>query len=214
MADSENSRTLPSNTPGNLLPVAERFLICRADQQGGDIATGSEGSLARWSAWFHAHGELTRLGRAQQRLEAKMLALAAIPQVEITVPGRGGPTVVHSFEEIETWFVGDGAAEARSEAKAELLALRRKWEAADLCVGYSAAKQAEDAAADLESRLLEDLWNTPALSIVTAAAKLHAVICQGSPKPDSDDFPWPQARSVLRDLVGLAGGLPYPREDL
>jgi hypothetical protein len=73
--------------------------------------------------------------------------------------------------------------------------------AADELVKYSEAKQAEQAAFEIEDRLAEALWNTPANSLEGVAGKLFAVVKKGEPSEGSDEFPWPCLRSVLADLL-------------
>jgi hypothetical protein len=138
--------------------------------------------------------------------------------VEIRVPNRTAPTTAASSEEIDRWLVGEEFSEMRAHAKSELASRRREWEAADQDVGYSRAKEAEDIASATEHRLAEDLWAAVAGSVISATAKLHCIIEQGEPKPNCDEFPWPQVRSVLADLMMTSApgvmSLPVPRGGL
>ncbi|YCI06319.1 hypothetical protein M1D34_30390 (plasmid) [Ensifer sp. D2-11] len=68
---------------------------------------------------------------------------------------------------------------------------------------YDEALEAEDRAAIAEERAAETLWETPAVSIAGAAAKLHAAITKWQPSPTSQEEPWPQIRSVIADLLKI-----------
>lgn len=199
MADSENSRTLPAITQRNLLPITGRFL--KKLTAARDHTTHAAEALTRWEAWWCAHRESARLSSLLQPLEAKLFRTVSSPSVEIRVPKRTAPIMAASSDEIDRWLEGEEFAEMRIRAKAELASRRREWEAADIDVGYSRAKEAEDIASATEHRLADDLLAITAGSVVSATAKLHCIIEQGEPKPNSDEFPWPQVRSVLADLM-------------
>ncbi|MDI7861906.1 hypothetical protein MRS76_08055 [Rhizobiaceae bacterium n13] len=205
MADSENSRTLPAITPRNFLTATERFLQ-RATAGGAD----ADAALVKWGPWLAAHRECDRLCSKQQQLETKMFRTVRSPQVEISIPDRACPAIAMTAEEIDSWLTGEEFAERRADAKAQLEARRREWDAVDSVVGYSLVKQAEDAAAALEYRLAQELWATPASSTVAAIAKLHSIIWHGTPQPNADEFPWPQIRSVLTDLLRATSTLAVP----
>lgn len=201
MADSKNSRTLPPITNRNLLPATERFLQELAVGQGNGNAVRTDGALTKWEAWWAAHRQCARLCGVQQRLEAELFRIVDSPRVEIRIPTRASPAIATTPEEIDAWLEGEEFAEIRGRAKAELAIRRREWEAADEIIGYSRAKEAEDIAAANEHRLADELWATSTGSVVSATAKLHCMIRQGEPEPDSGEFPWPQVRSVLVDLL-------------
>ena len=205
MADSENSRTLPAITCRNPLQTAEWFLSNNFSDQERWAPSLRDPALTKWHAWNRAFQELGDLGRAQQKLESRLWSIAPAPLVEITLTDSAAPFFTSSISEIQDRLRGDAFAAARASAEADLLAKRQRWEAADQSVGYSRAKRAEDEASFIEERLAEELLQTPAMSTVAAAAKLHCILERGSPRPDSDEFPWPQIRSVLIDVLAMEG---------
>ncbi|WP_454858711.1 hypothetical protein [Rhizobium binxianense] len=211
MADSENSRTLPAITHRNALPAAERFLLELAGDQ--EAAGNVDMTLAKWCDWIAAHREFARLCRVQQRLETQVLSVVSSPCVEIHIPSLNKPLIAGTEEEIESWLAGEDFADERDRAKQELVARRESWNAVDEFVGYSRAKAAETAASDRECSLLAELWTSPAVTMAAAAAKLHSIIAQGAPEADADDFPWPQARSVLVELMGMCPRSPASIRD-
>ncbi|QND44542.1 hypothetical protein HB780_01060 (plasmid) [Rhizobium lusitanum] len=75
--------------------------------------------------------------------------------------------------------------------------------AADEGVGYSEALEEERRASTAEHEVAETLWDTPAESIIGATAKLHAVVTKWQPSLISDEYPWPQIRSVIADLLKI-----------
>jgi hypothetical protein len=83
------------------------------------------------------------------------------------------------------------------------------WEAAEQLLGHSQARQAEFDASVVEDGLAAALWEKPAHSLVGITAKLHAVLSKGEPSEDSDEYPWPQLRSVLADMLHVGGRLAF-----
>ncbi|NTH16701.1 hypothetical protein G6L99_31810 [Agrobacterium rhizogenes] len=77
------------------------------------------------------------------------------------------------------------------------------WRAADKQVGYSKALEEERRALTAEDEAAETLWTTPAESIIGATAKLHAVVTKWQPSLISNEYPWPQIRSVIADLLKI-----------
>ncbi|XUY29930.1 hypothetical protein RMR21_023530 (plasmid) [Agrobacterium sp. rho-8.1] len=205
MADSENSRTLPAITCRNPLQTAEWFLSNNFSDQERWAPTIRDDVLTKWHAWKRAFHELADLGRVHQKVESQLMALARAPQVEVVLPDSAEPFIAYSINEIQDRLKGDAFAAARAKAEEDLLTRRRHWEAAKQSVGYSRAKRAEDEASLVEERLAEELLQTPAMTTVAAAAKLHCILERGSPRPDSDEFPWHQMRSVLIDVLAMHG---------
>jgi hypothetical protein len=201
MADSENSRTLSPITKGNLLSLTEHFLEETAAGQGDSGIDDVDGALAKWAAWWDGHRECARLCSIQQRLESELFRTAESPRVEVRVPNQSSPMIAETQEEIDAWLEGEAFAELRERAKMELAARRHAWNMADETIGYSRAKAAEDIASAREQRLAEELWAASTGSVAAATAKLHCIIRIGEPEPDSGEFPWPQIRSALADLL-------------
>jgi hypothetical protein len=205
MADSENSRTLPAITCRNPLQTAEWFLSQNFSEQERWAPGIRDVALVKWNAWRLASRELVRLGREQQELENRLMSLAPVPQVEVRQSGTITPFVASSAREIQERLKGDAFASARASAEAELLARRRRWEAMDETVGYSRAKDAEFEASLIEESLAAELSQAPAMTTVAVAAKLHCILERGPPRADSDEFPWPQVRSLLIDILAMNG---------
>ena len=105
----------------------------------------------------------------------------------------------------------EGPAAASRECLREKVvpvARQAEWDRQDRRLGYSAALEAEVAAADKEQELLDALMAAPATTLAGVASKLEALLTEGQPSEDSGEFPWPHISSVLADLERL-GAAPH-----
>lgn len=200
MADSENSRTLPSNRYRNLLPATERLLSELAGEGGANGGDPNE-PLIRWAAWSLAHAECSQLCSVQQRLERELFRTAATQPMKPPASYQAGIAPTEAPEDATIPRERHASSDVPPSAKAEIAAHHRQWEATDEAIGHSRAKAAEDAASAREQLLAEKLWSVSGRSAVSAMAKLHCVIEQGEPVADCLEFPWPQIRSALADLL-------------
>lgn len=212
MADSENSRTLPSRTHRNLLSSVEEFLSCKSEANAP--ALGDDPAVLNWEIWQQAYTEFCQLCRLQQHLERKLLEEVGEPYIRVEVPGEGTVSV-KSYKDIELVLPGPALAEARAEAEERLKQHYSLWKVADKLSGYTRALEAESEASDREQAAAQVLWDTPAHSLHGAIAKLHVLITLGVLSPDCDEFPWPPLRSVLADLMTMVNdaSLSPPCED-
>jgi hypothetical protein len=216
MADSEISRTLATISQRNLLLTTADFLrkhsvelrlsVPEPDGQTNRI----DSALSCWEEWMIAQEEFTHLIEKQTRLEAALAREVSLPHVHLHVPGSQKPIFVETDEEIDRWLKGPNCEKARLHARMELAARQATWTAADERVGFSRVKRAQEEASDRSCQLSDKLLNTPANSMAAVTAKLHAVITDGEPSPDNDEFPWPQLRSILSDLLRHADSLHTP----
>lgn len=211
MADSDNTRTLPSVTRERLLAIAARSrLAAETDPtaaHASDASLSVDPALSLWSAWDATYQRACRLGRRQQRLERDVIAIAGgFPNVTFRVSGQDEPVTVESEEAIDRWL-GDGPETVmmRAEAKATLAARQRAWDEADERIGYSGACEAEQDAQDEYEQLAETLWESSASSAAGVAAKLHAMMVVGEYREGCEEFPWPQIRVALADLLRIEG---------
>lgn len=212
MADSENSRTLPSITRRNLLSLAVASLAASAAKPALgeltlDIDAENNGDLIvpAWRAWNEAHKQHYELCRRQQKLETAMLKMVGgrFPRVEIQVADKTEPVFARTAREINHLLRGAELADRRRQAKAELSTRLAAWDAADAQIGYTIAYDAQSEMADTENALAEALKSIPAQSIVGVIAKLHAVIEMEDPGACLTETPWPELRSILVDILRL-----------
>lgn len=130
--------------------------------------------------------------------------LGSFPRVQIVFSGDEGFIWAYTAEEIKRLLPSSENEGERRLALAELAKQRLDWNAVDIRVGYSKAKETEAENADLEDKLFEALWRTAPQSFVGIAAKLHCVLETEDPGSDLQDAPWPQLRTILAELVRIA----------
>lgn len=112
---------------------------------------------------------------------------------------------LHSIEALND-VVGKGPdmAARRKKAEAELAAHQARWYEAAEETGYTAALRAEREAGDRAENMLEAFSTTTATTLAGVAGKLDAVLREGEAWEECSEFPWPQIRSALSDLVRIA----------
>lgn len=210
MADSDNSRTLPVVTRRRLLSTSATRLAAQVANVYAALhpengrPEGGDPTLMLWEEWRAAHDQVEKFCRKQQRLETALIAAVGFPHVDITLPDQDCVVAAFTMEEIDHQF-GDASenAEAKRQAKATLAEQQAAWDELDDRMGYSRAKQAEEKAVAMREERLNDLFSKPARSVAGVAAKLHAVLAMGEDSP-GDEFPWPQIRVGMTDLLSLA----------
>lgn len=221
MADSKNSRTLPSITRRGLLSGAVTALPAIAafpalgapfsDMAGDRI---NDPTLLLWRKWVAAHESYVEAHHLQWYLGTK---ICGMPQeIEIHLPSHGAPLYASTAEEIDVYLGRPEMGEACAAAKARLAALHAEWDRAAERIGYISAVEAEKQECALRTKLAETLWNTPAQSVTSAAAKLHSFIEMKTPVAAwrkglhpllrrFEEPSWPELRSILDDLTQIAG---------
>ncbi|WP_265519170.1 hypothetical protein [Nitratireductor luteus] len=210
MDDSDDTTTLPSVTRRTLLTgtIATTATLPLSTAGAAAGALGGkpafDPALALWNEWKAAYRRALAACRKQQCLESRLINRVGFPCAEVFLPDEDVTVTVHDPEQIEELFGDDPFwVGTRAKAEADLAAYQARWDAADEELGYSAAKQAEQDAADHEQDLFDALTHTPATSLAGIAGKLDAVLREGESWEDCSDFPWPQIRSALVDLVRL-----------
>ncbi|WP_292064660.1 hypothetical protein [Mesorhizobium sp.] len=207
MADSDNTMTLPFVTRRR---VVAGTAIAMVGWQPRAFASNdlekdqsADPAVAVWRKWQAAREETERLCRQQQNLERKLAEMVGFPCATIRL--RDGRSVrLHSLKAIrDVLDLGPEDVAMRAKAEADFAAHQARWDAADREIGYSAALHAERKAADRAEDMLEMLSETPAASLAGVAAKLDAVLREGEVSEDSIEFPWPQIRSTLDDVIRI-----------
>jgi hypothetical protein len=224
MADSDNSRTLPSVARGktvsnsetrasrksingrNLYAVARNLLASRTAElreQRADRPPGPTPAAELWQKWLLMHLQRERMTRFQQKLEAQVLAAASgFPVVTVKIPDREQPVSVNSFAEIERLKPQLNAGQL-TEARSELRRRRRKWKDADKKLGYSAALDFERDLSSQEGIVARVLWLAEPHTLVEVIAKLHCLLAMEDPGMRHKEAPWPALRTILGDLLHI-----------
>jgi hypothetical protein len=210
MADSDNSMTLPFVTRRQVLAgtvvatTAWRLEDNPLASDAGSTNVPSDPALALWREWETAHKLTKRLCHRQQRLETRLVESVGFPRVAVRLPD-GEDVTIHSIEALnEVLGKGPDMATLREAAEVEFAAHQARWDAAAEETGYTAALRAEREAGDRAQDLLEAFSTTPATTLAGVAGKLDAVLREGEAWEECSEFPWPQIRSALNDLVRIA----------
>lgn len=224
MADSENSRTLPAitrrnedpasgateNLPHiidrrNLLSVASRILNTRIeDPDGPRTQPGPTPVREMWPRWYACHQQRVSATRLREKLEKQLLEEAGgLPIATLRNVGKDGVVEVHSFADINR-MASQLDVEHLSQARAELRKHRRRWKEADRRLGYSAIVALERELAERAGISGRVMQITRPSSLVEVTAKLHCLIVMHDPGLKLEDVPWPELRTMLKDLIRIA----------
>lgn len=210
MADSDNTRACPSVTRRMLLTGTVATAAAWPFQNGAAVARPLAGNsafdptLMLWRDWEAAHLKRAALCRKQQRLETQLAKKIGFPCAEVHLQDEEIVSVSSQGDIEELFGEAPELADLRAKAEADLAAHQARWDTEDMRIGYSAAWRAELAAADREQELLEVLAATPATTLAGVAGKLDAILREGESFEECEEFPWPQVRSALVDLVCIS----------
>ncbi|MER9282120.1 hypothetical protein NKI58_33965 [Mesorhizobium sp. M0522] len=161
-------------------------------------------ALALWREWQTAHRLSERLCREQQRLETRLVESVGFPRATVRLP-EGEDVTVHSIEMLnEVLGKGPDMVALRKKAEADFAAHQVRWDAAAEETGYTAALRAEREAGDRAEELVQAFSAVPDATLAGVAGKLDAVLREGEAWEECSEFPRPQIRSALNDLVRIA----------
>ncbi|MCP9233428.1 hypothetical protein NMG46_24875 [Mesorhizobium sp. LMG 17147] len=212
MTDSDNITSLPFVTRRRVLAgtvVATTAWTLEGNASAGDAGTTnvpSDPALALRREWERVHKQTERLCRRQQRLETRLVESVGFPCVTVRLC-EGEQVTVHSIEMLnEVLGKAPDMAALRDKAEADFAAHQARWDAAAEETGYTAAFRAEREASEKMQDLLQAFSTTPATTLAGVAGKLDAVLREGEAWEECSEFPWPQIRSALNDLVHIAKG--------
>lgn len=222
MADSDNSRTLPSVARGktdsnigplasrksingrNLYAVARNLLVSRTAElreQRADRSPGPTSAAELWKKWLLLHKQRERMTRFQQKLEVQLRAAAGgFPVVTVAIHDQEQPITVNSFAEIERLKLQLNADQL-TKARSELRRRRKQWKDADSKLGYSDALALERDLSLQEGILARVLRLAEPGSLAEVIAKLHCLLAMEDPGMRHEGAPWPALRTILGDLV-------------
>ncbi|MER9543915.1 hypothetical protein NKI72_17810 [Mesorhizobium sp. M0437] len=209
MTDSDNITSLPFVTRRRVLEgtvVATTAWTLEGNASAGDAGRThmrSDPALALWREWERVHKQIERLCRRQQRLETKLVESVGFPCVTVRL-AEGEQVTAHSIEMLnEVLGKAPDMAALRTKAQADFAAHQARWDAAAEETGYTAALRAEREAGEKMQHLLQAFSTTPATTLAGVAGKLDAVLRESEPWEECSEFPWPQIRSALSDLVRI-----------
>lgn len=224
MADSDNSRTLPAitrrkenpkhgtseNLPHNidrrnLLPITAR-LLSRLVAERGDHGRSSGPTPVRkmWPRWYACHQQRMRVTRLREKLEKQLLEESGgLPVVTLLNAGTYGVVEVRSFADINR-MAPELDAQLLSQVRAELRSRRRRWKEADRRLGYGETVALEQELAERAGIAGRVMSITRPSSLTEVTAKLHCLIVTHDANLKLEDTPWPELRTMLKDLIRIA----------
>lgn len=207
MADSDNSTTLSFVTRRKILTGASIAIGALGFDAFANDAIEIDGSsdpvLALWRQWHDAHVLMENHGCRTQSLEQQLAETVDYPCAKIELPD-GKSVTAYSLTAIRDIFDGapDDAAD-RTRAEAAFAEHQLRWDEADQKIGYSARVKAEHVAADQAANILEVMATTSSTTLAGIEAKLDATLREGTVWEDCSEFPWPQIRSALNDIIRI-----------
>ncbi|MBO0145171.1 hypothetical protein JZX87_28995 [Agrobacterium sp. Ap1] len=222
MADSETSRTLPSDTLPKIKTAegCETLLPSRVTRQNLLSATakvllaltselerapernmpGPTSTARLWLNWYEARQRRVRITKYQQKTEAKVRAMAgAFPVVRIEMSDEPDITV-YSLAEINR-LRSRVTPEKLTAARSLMRKRRANWAAADRKLGFSPAMAFEHNLAEREQLLSRLLSLSKPKTTIEATAKLHCLLSMRDPGNERCDAPWHDLRRILLDLI-------------
>ncbi|MDQ0322454.1 hypothetical protein QO002_004660 [Pararhizobium capsulatum DSM 1112] len=220
MADSEDSRTVPAitlrkrNSNGfatekiphqidrrNLLPIAARLLSTRtAEANSQPRAPGPTPVRELWPKWYALYQQHMRACKFRKKLEMEMLEDHACAPIALQIEGSDRPVTVHSYAEIQRLCCQLDAGQIAG-VRASLRQRRRAWKKADERLGYSAAVALEQDLAQQAGITGRVMGIAKPFSLMEVAAKLHCLIVTEDPALKLEETPWPELRTMLKDLI-------------
>ncbi|WID99734.1 hypothetical protein QO058_30545 (plasmid) [Bosea vestrisii] len=209
MDDSDNSTSLPRVIRRHVLAgtalsaLASRFPWLAPPAEATFIH--ADPVLLLRDKWRAEMVRKAALCQKQQRLEKRLVRNIGFPRATMRMLDTEEDVLVFSPAAIEGMVEADPRMKGQqASAKAALIAHQRRWEAADSKIGYSAARRDEAEVADRQQHLVEALTSTAATSLAGVIGKLDMVIEEGQDCDEDTEFPWPQIRSALCDLMRIS----------
>ncbi|MGA1831539.1 hypothetical protein [Rhizobium wenxiniae] len=225
MADSETSRTLPSDTGRkddsasrnkrklrsritrkSLLGEVAKILLSlttELEQEPDRMVPGPSSTARLWLNWFEAHQRLVRITKYQQQIESKVFAMAgAYPVVQIEASPKEPALTVYSIAEIDR--LKSRVDPTKLAAARSLLRKRREdWNFADRQLGLSSTLAFERDLSKQEQALSRVISLSSPKTLVEVTAKLHCLLSMQDPGNRRHDAPWTELRRILLDLTEL-----------
>ncbi|MDQ0304496.1 hypothetical protein J2S75_003541 [Ancylobacter polymorphus] len=208
MADSEISTSLSRPSRRDLLSAALMTIggtsfnnsAAAAPQDGGT----TDAAVIAWNAWRAAHRRTLALCQKQQRLESELARMIGFPQAVLAAAELPSPVRISSLRQFDELAADmPSLCTRRAEVAAVLRAHQQRWDDADRAIGYSVARQQEEAASDEEERLMKGVLAAEATSLRGLSTKLDVLLAVGADGAEGRHFPWPELRRIRRDVARL-----------
>ncbi|MGC8537202.1 MAG: hypothetical protein ACP5QR_17070 [Rhizomicrobium sp.] len=156
-----------------------------------------------WRDFADARSCAQKLTHRQQAIETAMVECVGLPVAQRPTCALDLVSAVGPGKVIGTSGGSPDQTNLGERQRASYQDQCARWSAADAELGYSAALRAEGRALRRVRELAEHLWATPAASLTGVIAKLDALLSEGAPSSEAQEFPWPQLRAIRADLEFL-----------
>ncbi|MDF2811652.1 MAG: hypothetical protein K0S56_2683 [Microvirga sp.] len=208
MADSEISTSLSRPSRRDVL-YAVLLTIGGTSFNSSSAATpqddsATDAAVLAWKGWRAAHRRTLALCRKQQRLESELARTIGFPQAVLAAAELPSPLRIASLRQFDALAADlPSLWTRRAEVGEALRAHQQRWDDADYAIGYTVARQQEEAASDEEERLMKGVLAAEASSLAGLSAKLDVLIAVGADGAEGRQFPWPELRRIRRDVARL-----------
>ncbi|MCJ8142876.1 hypothetical protein MKI84_08095 [Ancylobacter sp. A5.8] len=214
MADSEISTSL--SRPSRRDVLSATLMTIGVTSFSSSPAAAPQDGRARdaaelaWNAWRAAHRRTLALCRKQQALESELARTIGFPQAVLAAAELPSPVRINSLWQFDELAADLPSLRTRRPEVAEALrAHQQRWDDADCAIGYTVARQEEEAASDLEEHLMKEVLAAEATSLRDLSAKLDVLIAVGADGAEGRHFPWPELRRIRRDVARLVQLQPH-----
>ncbi|MCK0209590.1 hypothetical protein MWN33_16280 [Starkeya koreensis] len=207
MADSEISTSLSRPSRRDVLSAA-RLTVGGTSFNSSPLAPpdddATDAAVLAWKAWRAAHRRTLALCRKQQALESELARTIGFPQAVLATAELPSPMRINSLRQFDELAADlPSLCTRRAEVAAVLRAHQQRWDDADRAIGYSVARQQEEAVSDEEERLMTGGLAAEAMSLRGLSTKLDVLIAVGADGAEGRHFPWPELRRIRRDVARL-----------
>ncbi|OLP74980.1 hypothetical protein AK812_SmicGene45313 [Symbiodinium microadriaticum] len=135
---------------------------------------------------------------------ARLVRTVGFPKAQVRLPGEDTTATATCFQDIVELLGNDPALDGlRLKAEADLAEHKARWDAEDRRLGYSLIKRTELSTAKRAQDLFDTLMTTPATTLAGIVGKLNALLDEGATSEGCEEFPWPQLRAALDDLIRI-----------
>lgn len=208
MADSEISTSLSRPSRRDVLSAALLTVGGTSFKSSAVAApqdeSATDAAVIAWKAWRTAHRRKLALCRKQQRLESELARTIGFPQVVLAAAELPSPVRINSLRQFDE-LASDvpSLCTRRDEVAVALRGIQQRWDDADRAIGYTVARQQEEAASDEEERLMKGVLAAEATSLRGLSTKLDVLLAVGADGAEGRHFPWPEIRRIRRDVARL-----------
>lgn len=140
-----------------------------------------------------------------QKIETQLVRTIGFPHVVISSSDRSNGICARSHYEIDEALATNGNFDERRRAAlhSDFAHHQARWDAEAGRLGFEEIKLQEDEAWSREAEASEAIFRVRATSLAGIEIKIALIVELCSTGADDPEFPWPQLRSTLADVMRL-----------